>query len=174
MTSSTLFGRLADRDRALFARCLVPPAAPRRRRLVWTVITHVGGVSCSVLAATLPIALGGPLADAARQTLSILICSHLVVQLLKRTVSRPRPSCSLDCATLVVEPDRFSFPSGHSAAAMAVAIGYAIAFPSLAAPLILLALLVGASRVVLGVHYPGDVLVGQMISALTALALRAI
>ena len=174
MTSSTLLGRLADRDRALFARCLVPPAAPRTRRLFWTVITHLGGVGCSVLGATLPLALGGPLADAARQTLAILICSHLVVQLVKRTVSRPRPSRSTDCATLVVEPDRFSFPSGHSAAAMAVAIGYAIAFPSLAVPLVLAALLVGASRVFLGVHYPGDVLVGQVISVLTGLALRVI
>jgi len=174
MTSSTLLGRLADRDRALFARCLVPPAAHRIRRLAWTVITHLGGVSCSVLAATLPIALGGPLAGAARQTLAILICSQVVVQLVKRTVSRPRPSSAMDCATRVVEPDRFSFPSGHSAAAMAVAIGYALAFPSLALPLVLAALLVGASRVVLGVHYPGDVIVGQVISALTALALRII
>ena len=172
MTSSTLLGRLAARDRALFARCLVPPAAPRARRLFWTVITLFGGVGCSVLAATLPIAMGGPLADAARPTLAILICSHLIVQLVKRTVSRPRPSRAIDCATLVVEPDRFSFPSGHSAAAMAVAIGYAIAFPPLAVPLVVAAFFVGASRVVLGVHYPGDVLAGQMISALTALALR--
>ena len=174
MTSSSLLGRIAARDRALFVRCLVPPAAHRTRRLVWTVITHLGGVTSSVLAATLPIAAGGALADAARQTLAILICSHLVVQLVKRTVSRPRPSRAVDCATLVVEPDRFSFPSGHSAAAMAVAIGYAIAFPALAVPLVLAALLVGASRVFLGVHYPGDVIVGQIISVLTAVALRVI
>lgn len=174
MTSSTLLGRLADRDRALFVRCLVPPAAPRARRLFWTVITHLGGVSCSALAATLPIAMGGPLADAARQALAILICSHLVVQLVKRTVSRPRPSHATECTTLVVEPDRFSFPSGHSAAAMAVAIAYAMAFPSLTVPLVLAALLVGASRVFLGVHYPGDVLVGQLISVLAAVALRVI
>ena len=174
MTSSTLLGRLAARDRALFARCLVAPAAPRMRRLFWMAITHLGGVACSVLAAALPTLTGGSLADAARQTLAILICSHLVVQLVKRTVSRPLPARAIDCATLVVEPDRFSFPSGHSAAAMAVAIGYAIAFPSFAVPLVLAALLVGASRVFLGVHYPGDVLVGQLIAVLTALALRVI
>src|SRR5213078_1666275 len=51
MTSATLFTRLADRDRALFARCLVDPTASRMRRLFWTVITHLGGVSCSILAA---------------------------------------------------------------------------------------------------------------------------
>ena len=174
MTSPTLFRRLGDRDRALFARCLVSPGATRTRRIGWTLITHLGGVSCSVLAATVPMAVGGALADAARQTLAILICSHLVVQLVKRTVSRPRPSRATDCVTLVVEPDRFSFPSGHSAAAMAVAVGYALAFPSLAVPLVLAALLVGASRVFLGVHYPGDVLVGQLISVVTAVALRVI
>jgi undecaprenyl-diphosphatase len=53
---------------------------------------------------------------------------------------------------------------------MAVAFGYAMAFPSLAAPLIAMAFLVGASRVFLGVHYPGDVLVGQLIAVLTGVA----
>ena len=174
MTSSTLLAHLAARDQALFSRCLVSDDAPRAWRLLWTVITHLGGVSCSLAAAVLPLMLGGPIADAARQTLLILGCSHLVVQLVKRTVSRPRPSNAVECVTLVVEPDRFSFPSGHSAAAMAVAIGYAMAFPTLAAPLLAAAVLVGASRVFLGVHYPGDVLVGQLISVLTAALLRVV
>jgi undecaprenyl-diphosphatase len=172
LTNSTLLTRLAASDHALFVRCLVTDNASRRARLTWTVITHLGGVSCSVLAATLPLVFGGVVGEAARQTLVILVCSHVVVQLVKRTVSRPRPSRATDCVTLVAEPDRFSFPSGHSAAAMAVAMGYAMAYPALAAPLVLAAMLVGASRVFLGVHYPGDVLVGQLIAALTAMAVR--
>ena len=70
---------------------------------------------------------------------------------------------------MVAEPDKFSFPSGHAAAAMSVAIVYSFAFPTLASALIPLAMLVGVSRVCLGVHYPGDVLIGQLIAALTAL-----
>jgi undecaprenyl-diphosphatase len=174
MTGATLFTRLAARDRALFVRCLVDPSASRARRAAWTVITHLGGVWCSILAAVAPLVVGGPVADAARQTLGTLVLSHLVVQLVKRTVSRPRPSNVLECATLVVEPDKFSFPSGHSAAAMAVAFGFATAFPDLAVPLIGLAFLVGASRVFLGVHYPGDVVVGQIIALLTGVAVRAL
>jgi len=89
--------------------------------------------------------------------------------LVKRTIGRPRPSKKLDCRALVAEPDQFSFPSGHSAAAMAVAVVYAMAFPPLAVVLIPLAILVGVSRVCLGVHYPGDVFIGQLIAVLSAL-----
>jgi undecaprenyl-diphosphatase len=74
----------------------------------------------------------------------------------------------------VAEPDRFSFPSGHAAASMSVALGYGVTFPVLAVPLLVLALLVGFSRVRLGVHFPGDVLVGQMMAFLTAAGVLAL
>jgi undecaprenyl-diphosphatase len=171
--ASMLFARLDARDRELFLRFATFEHASLTARVFWKTLTHLGGVSCSVAAALIPLLLrdvmGDALTTAARYALLALVISHLIVQLIKRTVGRPRPSRSVDCRTLVNEPDRFSFPSGHSAAAMSVAVVYAIAFPPLAIVLIPIATLVGASRVCLGVHYPGDVLIGQLIAVLTAL-----
>lgn len=105
--------------------------------------------------------------------LATLVLSHLVVQLVKRSVARGRPAVVSGCVALVREPDRFSFPSGHAAASMSIALGYGVAFPAWALPLLLLALLVGFSRVRLTVHYPSDVLVGQLIAVAAAGVLGA-
>jgi undecaprenyl-diphosphatase len=106
-----------------------------------------------------------------RHALLSLVLSHLLVQLVKRTVGRPRPSLCTKGAGFIAAPDRFSFPSGHATASMAVALAYAMAFPVLAVPIIVLAGVVGASRVILGVHYPGDVAAGQAIAVATHLLL---
>jgi undecaprenyl-diphosphatase len=167
-----IFARLDARDRALFRRWSTFEHAPRKTRAFWIAMTHVGGASCTIGAVTLPLLFGrGAFALAARQAFAALLVSHLVVQLIKRSVGRPRPSCSESTRTLVAEPDRFSFPSGHAAAAMSIAFVYAMAFPAIAPVLIPLAMLVGMSRVVLGVHYPGDVFIGQVIAALTAVVI---
>jgi undecaprenyl-diphosphatase len=160
--------RLDARDRALFSRLALTSTTARSRLRFWTSLTHLGGARASIgLALTQALVPGGSLALAWR-TLCLLGLSHLVVQLVKRTVGRPRPSAKESTGALVLIPDRFSFPSGHACAAMALAVGVASAVPALTVPLLVVALLVGFSRVMLGVHYPGDVLVGQAIALVAA------
>lgn len=61
--------------------------------------------------------------------------------------------------------DRYSFPSGHTLHAVSFAWQASMHFPELGWALIPLAALIAASRVVLGLHYPTDVLVGAVIVA---------
>jgi undecaprenyl-diphosphatase len=170
---TSLLNRLAARDRDLYFRWALDDGSARAFRAALTAITHAGGATSSLVLAALPLLGVRPIAAAGAKPLAALVVSHLVVQLFKRTVGRPRPSRSLSARTLIAEPDRFSFPSGHAAAAMSIAVVYAALFPVLAVPMIVCATAVGLTRVFLGVHYPGDVLVGQLIAVAAALAVLA-
>jgi IscR-regulated protein YhgI len=98
-----------------------------------------------------------------------LVASHAVVQLPKRTITRARPRMPEGFAALVQPPDRFSFPSGHAASSLSVALAVAADLPSpAAAALAALAMLVGISRCYLGVHYPRDVIAGWLLARSSA------
>lgn len=88
---------------------------------------------------------------------------------LKNFTRRERPfrQCS-DIRECVPAADPFSFPSGHTMHAVAYAMLFSAQYPTLAAPLWSFAALVALSRVVLGVHFPSDVLAGALIGASTA------
>jgi undecaprenyl-diphosphatase len=165
--STSLLARLDARDRALFLRWTVTPSTSSVR--AWIALTHMGGLWGTMAAAGLPLLASGPLRLAALHAAAGLVLSHAVVQLIKRNVLRERPALAVGTEALITSPDAFSFPSGHATAAMAVAFMYALAFPGWAAPLIMIAVVVGISRVCLGVHFPGDVLAGQAIAIVTDL-----
>ena len=171
---TAILARLGAHDRALMQRCVIAPSASRFSLLGWAAITHLGGTVPSLLAAGLPLLACCAVHEAARLALMSLVVSHLLVQVVKRKVVRLRPAGVERLVSLVRVPDCFSFPSGHATASMSVALVYGVAIPALAVPLFVLALVVGFSRVRLGMHYPSDVLVGQLIAAGTASALGAL
>lgn len=169
--SVPLLIRLEAHDRALLVRCAITPSASRVARTWWTALTHLGSGPITMLAAAVPWLACCTLHDASRLAVLTLSLSHAAVQVLKRTAVRGRPSGRGGIAASIREPDRFSFPSGHATASMAIALSYGTFFPALAGPLLVLALAVGFSRIRLGVHYPSDVVVGQLLAAATTAAL---
>lgn len=99
--------------------------------------------------------------------------SALVAQLVKRVSKRRRPNHGIaGFEALVANPDAFSFPSGHTAAAVAVAVAWAGQGAALGTVTTGFACTVGFSRVYLGAHYPLDVLVGAFLGLLVGTAAR--
>lgn len=94
--------------------------------------------------------------------------------LLKQFIKRDRPAVSIPIAKQAFEPTgKFSLPSGHSAAAFAMAILVAIFYPDYASIVLTWASLIAVSRVMLGVHYATDIIAGAILgSSCTYLAIH--
>ena len=98
------------------------------------------------------------------------LIERLIYFVLKNSLKRNRPEAALKNFRSIITPsDQFSFPSGHTSAAFLMATLLSSQFPSLLIPLYCWALLIGCSRVVLGVHFPTDILVGSLLGISTAL-----
>ena len=92
--------------------------------------------------------------------------SIVLFQWLKRLTGRRRP-CHIQphCWATLLPPDQFSFPSGHTMTAFAVAMPLMLFYPTLTIGLLFCALSIAASRILLGMHFLSDVLAGALIGA---------
>lgn len=105
---------------------------------------------------------------------TIGIC-WLVNQLLKSVVMRPRPFTEIEMLTVLIEhPSSWSFPSGHTCSAFAAAYAYTRSFKKWGGWTYVLAVIIAASRMYVGVHYASDVLAGAVIATVLAVIVYAL
>jgi membrane-associated phospholipid phosphatase len=117
-------------------------------------------------AGLLAVAAGAPgRRAAARGLVALALTAGVVNGLVKPLARRRRPdpaAAGVPMARRVAMPRSASFPSGHSAAAAAFALGVGRELPWAGVGLAGLATIVAYSRVHTGVHYPGDVVAGAL------------
>ncbi|MCH5671153.1 phosphatase PAP2 family protein [Streptomyces gilvus] len=167
---------LAALDQALYEAVTVTstPALDSALRRLSAAADH-SKISFAV-AGTLALCPGRSRRAAALGVAAIGVASATANLLGKRLVRRPRPHRAVDSpfpGRHVPMPASASFPSGHTASAVAFAAAVGPALPVATVPLGLLAVAVGYSRVHTGVHYPGDVIAGAVLgtgAAATVLA----
>jgi len=170
MHNPALFNREVwlERDIAV-ARCLHRAAI--YRPLVWLLIwTSVLGDGVIWLILAIALALQGETGRYCLLAMLLLGSINLLLyRVLKRRTSRPRPFMQYpDIQACTHALDRFSFPSGHTLHAVSFSILVEHFFPALTPLLWSLTSLIALSRVVLGLHYPSDVLAAAAIGLLTA------
>ena len=118
---------------------------------------------------SLPLLYGAPAVKPAMVMALTGALGVVVYTLLKRLFVRERPFITHQGISQAGAPlDRYSFPSGHTLHAVSFTWQACAHFPELGWVLLPLTALIAGSRVVLGLHYPTDVLAGATIGAVLA------
>jgi len=135
------------------------------------IITHLGDTLTSFIYILISFKIA-QLTHLPVDTLVIFstLFTQIPVQLIKRIINRPRPYVTHE-NPLVINPPKcvYSFPSGHTACAFSFAWILFFCFPGLGYLALLIATIVGISRIVLGYHYPTDVFFGCLFAFIGAL-----
>ena len=100
-----------------------------------------------------------------------MIIERAVYFVLKNTLKRLRPAdFKSNFQSVITASDEFSFPSGHTSAAFCFSLITVTVLGGAFILLFLWAAVVGLSRLVLGVHFPGDILAGALVGSGVAVA----
>ncbi len=96
------------------------------------------------------------------------VAAWIIAKILKLLVHSPRPFDAFPHVTSLIPESGYAFPSGHATFFMALAV--AVMFYDKRAGYVLMgcAVVIGLARVIVGVHFPGDILGGLILGALVA------
>jgi undecaprenyl-diphosphatase len=145
-------------------------------RQFFAVVSWLGnGKFWYALMLLLPVLFGLPGLKVSVQMALGGVVGVALYKLIKHATHRPRPYMTHADIVLGAAPlDQFSFPSGHTLHAVMFAVLIVSAFPGFGWLLIPFTTLVACSRVVLGLHYPTDVLLGAAVGVLLAMTVQAV
>lgn len=134
-------------------------------------VTNLGGaIFISLLAIGLAVFGNYNIRKIGIEAMIVLFISQSIVYTIKKILSRERPYKMIEhLNTFGISLKDYSFPSGHTTASFSMATTLALNIPRIWLILYLLALIIGISRIYLGVHYPTDVMAGIIIGIATSL-----
>lgn len=173
-TAPARWSRLTHRE---LAWCRRAQQAIHHRAIIrlFAVVSRLGdGVFWYSLMAALLLVQGASAVPAVGRMLLAGAAALALYKWLKARTTRSRP-CAQDrqIEPRVAPLDEYSFPSGHTLHAVSFTLVAVYHYPALGPLLIPFAALVALSRIVLGLHYPSDVLAGALLGAgLATLALQ--
>lgn len=168
MTAKThgMLEYIASRDHRLM-HCVNNWRAPRWIRL-WMICATRGGDGWLWYAMLLVVLLFGDGSrwEAVAASGTAAGSGSVIFLYLKRKTNRKRPCAIAEhCWARLLPPDQFSFPSGHSITAFAVATPLGLYYPSLMLGLMFCAMSIAISRILLGMHFLSDVIAGCLLGA---------
>ena len=161
-----VWGYIESRDHRLMRR-VHRWRAPKWIRISMMLATRCGDGWIWYLLGAILLLFGGPRRFLAVGSGAVAVSvGILLFKLLKNASHRVRP-CQLEphCWAAILPPDRFSFPSGHSITAFAIATCIGLYYPQLSDLLLFIAVCVAASRIILGMHFLSDVVAGSLMGA---------
>ncbi|MBK8184607.1 MAG: phosphatase PAP2 family protein [Candidatus Competibacteraceae bacterium] len=172
-TATVRWPRLTDRE---LAWCLRSQQVIRHRSVIrlFAVVSRLGdGMFWYGLIAALLLLRGTAAVPVVSRMLLVGAVGLVLYKALKARTIRFRPYArNRQIEPRVAPLDEYSFPSGHTLHAVSFTLVAVYYYPALGWLLIPFAMLVALSRIVLGLHYPSDVLAGALLGA--ALAILAL